>query len=90
MNCLLILILSFILPATIAQSVSKSNSSIKYLGFQVFTQTKHTFLPISPENESDGIPSKADVQELSRRVSELNRQVKALQGARKVAVAKAA
>ncbi len=37
-----------------------------------------------------GIPSKADVQELSRRVSELNRQVKALQGARKVAVAKAA
>jgi len=37
-----------------------------------------------------GIPSKADVQELSRRVSELNRQVKALQGARKVAQAKAA
>jgi poly(hydroxyalkanoate) granule-associated protein len=37
-----------------------------------------------------GIPSKADVQELSRRVSDLNRQVKALQGARKVAQAKAA
>lgn len=37
-----------------------------------------------------GIPSKADVQELSRRVSDLNRQVKALQGARKVAPAKAA
>ena len=37
-----------------------------------------------------GIPSKADVQELSRRVSELNRQVKALQGARKVAQAEAA
>ena len=38
-----------------------------------------------------GIPSKGDIQELSRRVSELNRQVKALQGARKVSVeAKAA
>ena len=37
-----------------------------------------------------GIPSKADVQELSRRVTELNRQVKALQGARKVAQAQAA
>jgi poly(hydroxyalkanoate) granule-associated protein len=37
-----------------------------------------------------GIPSKADVQELSRRVADLNRQVKALQGARKVAQAKAA
>ena len=37
-----------------------------------------------------GIPSKADVQELSRRVAELNRQVKALQGARKMAEAKAA
>jgi poly(hydroxyalkanoate) granule-associated protein len=37
-----------------------------------------------------GIPSKADVTELSRRVSELNRQVKALQVARKTGVAKAA
>lgn len=37
-----------------------------------------------------GIPSKADVQELSRRVADLNRQVKALQGARKVIQAKAA
>lgn len=37
-----------------------------------------------------GIPSKADVQELSRRVADLNRQVKALQGARKAAQAKAA
>ena len=37
-----------------------------------------------------GIPSKADVQELSRRVTDLNRQVKALQGARKVAQAQAA
>ncbi len=37
-----------------------------------------------------GIPSKADVQELSRRVAELNRQVKALQGSRKAPVAKAA
>ena len=37
-----------------------------------------------------GVPSKADVQELSRRVADLNRQVKALQGARKTAEAKAA
>ena len=37
-----------------------------------------------------GIPSKADVQELSRRVADLNRQVKALQGSRKAPVAKAA
>lgn len=37
-----------------------------------------------------GIPSKADVQDLSRRVADLNRQVKALQGARKTAEAKAA
>ena len=36
-----------------------------------------------------GIPSKADVQDLSRRVENLSRQVKALQGARK-AEAKAA
>ena len=37
-----------------------------------------------------GIPSKGDIQELSRRVSELNRQVKALQNARKLPEAKAA
>lgn len=37
-----------------------------------------------------GIPSKGDIQELSRRVSELNRQVKALQNARKTPEAKAA
>ncbi len=37
-----------------------------------------------------GIPSKGDIQELSRRVSELNRQVKALQNARKAPEAKAA
>ncbi len=32
-----------------------------------------------------GIPSKSDVAQLSRRVSELSRQVKAMQGARKAA-----
>jgi len=37
-----------------------------------------------------GVPSKADVQELSHRVAELNRQVKALQVNRKAPVAKAA
>lgn len=36
-----------------------------------------------------GVPSKADIQELSRRVADLNRQVKALQNSRK-ADAKAA
>ena len=30
-----------------------------------------------------GVPSKSDIQELSRRVADLNRQVKALQNARK-------
>ena len=37
-----------------------------------------------------GIPSKADVQELSRRVADLNKQVKALQVSRKAPLAKAA
>ena len=37
-----------------------------------------------------GVPSKADVKELSRRVAELNKQVKALQAARKTGEAKAA
>jgi len=38
-----------------------------------------------------GIPTKSDIQDLSRRVTDLNRQVKALQGARKApAEAKAA
>lgn len=32
-----------------------------------------------------GVPSKSDIQELSRRVSDLNRQVKALQGKAKAA-----
>jgi hypothetical protein len=86
MNCLLILILSFILPATIAQSVSKSNSSIKYLGFQVFTQTKHTFLPISPENESDGIPSKADLLSVARDLVEQIGATSGSGGARRIAV----
>lgn len=37
-----------------------------------------------------GVPSKADVKELSRRVAELNKQVKALQASRKTVVSKAA
>lgn len=37
-----------------------------------------------------GVPSKADVKELSRRVTELNKQVKALQASRKAAEPKAA
>lgn len=37
-----------------------------------------------------GIPSKSDIQELSRRVAELNKQVRALQSSRKPSDAKAA